>query len=54
MFFVIVQNKLHYVVHENTAAEVVYNRVDNEKPFCRHDELQRQLCDLVAPSRKES
>ena len=33
MFFATVQNKLHYAVHENTAAEVVYNRVDNEKPF---------------------
>ena len=28
-----VQNKLHYAVHENTAAEVIYNRVNNEKPF---------------------
>ena len=33
MFFATVQNKLHYAVHENTAAEIVYNRVDNEKPF---------------------
>ena len=33
LFFKIVQNKLHYAVHENTAAEVIYNRVDNEKPF---------------------
>ena len=33
MFFTTVQNKLHYAVHENTAAEIVYNRVDNEKPF---------------------
>ena len=32
-FFATVQNKLHYAVHENTAAEVVYNRVDNEKPM---------------------
>ena len=32
-FFSTVQNKLHYAVHENTAAEVIYNRVDNEKPF---------------------
>jgi len=32
-FFATVQNKLHYAVHENTAAEVVYRRVDNEKPF---------------------
>lgn len=33
VFFATVQNKLHYAVHENTAAEVIYNRVDNEKPF---------------------
>ena len=32
-FFATVQNKLHYAVHENTAAEVIYNRMDNEKPF---------------------
>jgi len=32
-FFATVQNKLHYAVHENTAAEVIYYRVDNEKPF---------------------
>ena len=32
-FFATVQNKLHYAVHENTAAEVIYNRVDNEKPY---------------------
>ena len=35
-FFATVQNKLHYAVHENTAAEVIYNRVDNEKPFVRN------------------
>lgn len=33
VFFATVQNKLHYAVHEQTAAEVIYNRVDNEKPF---------------------
>ena len=33
MFFATVQNKLHYAVHEHTAAEVIYERVDNEKPF---------------------
>ncbi len=33
LFFATVQNKLHYAVHENTAAEVIYHRVDNEKPF---------------------
>ena len=33
MFFATVQNKLHYAVHEHTAAEMIYERVDNEKPF---------------------
>ena len=32
-FFATVQNKLHYAVHEHTAAEVIYGRVDNEKPL---------------------
>lgn len=32
-FFATVQNKLHYAVHEQTAAEVIYNRVDNDKPL---------------------
>ena len=32
-FFATVQNKLHYAVHEQTAAEIIYNRVDNEKPY---------------------
>ena len=30
-FFATVQNKMHYAVHKQTAAEVLYNRVDNEK-----------------------
>ena len=32
-FFATVQNKLHFAVHEHTAAELIYDRVDNEKPF---------------------
>ena len=32
-FFATVQNKLHYAVHEQTAAELIYNRVDNEKSY---------------------
>ena len=32
-FFKIVQNKLHYAAHGHTAAEVIYDRVDAEKPF---------------------
>lgn len=31
-FFATVQNKLYYAVHEHTAAELIYERVDNEKP----------------------
>ncbi len=32
-FFKIVQNKLHFAAHGNTAAEVIYLRVDSDKPF---------------------
>lgn len=32
-FFKMVQNKLHYATHGNTAAEVIYNRADSEKEF---------------------
>ena len=32
-FFKIVQNKLHYAAHGHTAAEVIYQRADAEKPF---------------------
>lgn len=32
-FFATVQNKLHYAVHEHTAAEVIYDRAYNEKPL---------------------
>ena len=33
MFFKMVQNKLHYAAHGHTAAEVIYERADAEKPF---------------------
>jgi len=33
MFFKIVQNKLHFAAHGNTASEVIYLRVDSDKPF---------------------
>lgn len=33
LFFSTIQNKMHYAVHEHTAAELIYERVDNEKPF---------------------
>jgi len=32
-FFKIVQNKLHYAAHGHTASEIIYLRVDSEKPF---------------------
>src|SRR5690554_2535918 len=32
-FFKIVQNKLHYAAHGNTASEVIYMRVGSDKPF---------------------
>jgi len=32
-FFKIVQNKLHYAVNKQTAAELIYNRADAEKEF---------------------
>ena len=32
-FFAIVQNKLHYPAHGNTAGEVIYYRVDSDRPF---------------------
>ncbi|NLA80298.1 MAG: virulence RhuM family protein [Chloroflexi bacterium] len=32
-FFKIVQNKLHFAAHGRTAAEIIYDRVDADKPF---------------------
>jgi len=32
-FFKMVQNKLHYAAHGKTASEVIYLRVDSDKPF---------------------
>ena len=33
LFFKMVQNKLHFAAHGHTAAEVIYQRADAEKPF---------------------
>lgn len=33
LFFKMVQNKLHYAIHGQTAAEVIFNRADAEKEF---------------------
>ena len=32
-FFKMVQNKLHYAAHGHTAAEIIYERADADKPF---------------------
>ena len=33
LFFKIVQNKLHFAAHGHTAAEIIYERADAQKPF---------------------
>jgi len=41
-FFATVQNKMHYAAHKHTAAEIIYERADSEKPLmgmmCFEDE----------------
>jgi len=32
-FFATVQNKMHFAIHKQTAAELIYNRVDSDKEF---------------------
>ena len=32
-FFATVQNKMHFAVHSHTAAELIYERVDSDKPL---------------------
>ncbi len=32
-FFKTIQNKMHYATHGNTAAEVIFNRVDSQKDY---------------------
>ena len=32
-FFATVQNKMHYAIHKHTAAELIYERADNQKPM---------------------
>lgn len=39
-FFKMVQNKLHYATHGHTAAEVIYERADANKPFMGLTTLQ--------------
>jgi hypothetical protein len=52
MFFKTIQNKMHYAVHGNTAAEVVFNRVDGDKSFAGmtmwHGEMPVESDALVA------
>lgn len=42
-FFKIVQNKLHYSAHGHTAAEVIYERADADKPFMGLTTFQGEL-----------
>ena len=32
-FFATVQNKMHFAIHNHTASELIYNRVDSDKKF---------------------
>lgn len=43
LFFKIVQNKLHYAAHGHTAAEVIYERANAEKPFMGLTSFKREL-----------
>lgn len=43
LFFKIVQNKLHYAAHGHTAAEVIYERADANKPFMGLTSFQGEL-----------
>ena len=43
LFFKVVQNKMHYAVHGNTASELVYSRVDSEKDFMGLTTFKGQL-----------
>jgi hypothetical protein len=42
-FFAIVQNKLHYATHGHTAAEIIYERADSDKPFMGLTTFQGEL-----------
>ena len=43
-FFKMVQNKLHYAAHGHTAAEVIFERADAEKPFMGLTRSNTNLC----------
>lgn len=47
-FFKIVQNKLHYAVNEQTAAEVIHSRADSEKKYMGLTNFQGDI-----PSKKD-
>jgi hypothetical protein len=42
-FFATVQNKLHFAVHAHTAAELIHDRVSNEKPLVGMTKFQGKL-----------
>ena len=43
-FFKMVQNKLHYAAHGHTAAEVIYERADADKPFMGLTAFAGEFC----------
>lgn len=45
-FFKIVQNKLHFAAHGHTAAEVIYERADSQKPFMGLTNFEGELPSL--------
>ena len=46
-FFKIVQNKLHYAAHGHTAAELIYERADADKPFMGLSTFEGELPTLI-------
>lgn len=48
-FFKIVQNKLHYAAHGHTASEVIFERIDADKPFLGLENFKGSL-----PTKREA
>ena len=46
-FFATVQNKLHYAAHQHTAAEVIYERVDAEKPMVGMTNIPMRMVEWI-------
>ena len=42
-FFATVQNKMHFAIHNHTASELIYNRVDSDKEFMGLSTFKNEL-----------